>query len=153
MEGGECLHYMYMQCKSWDRMPLSVFLWKMVECYTYANIYVHIHVHASALLAVHVNVHVHDKQAKAKIYSQDSFLFFQKKTCPGWDVHVHVCALLCVLPSSPLTCGGIQLDIPLRLYRHNHYVEQLGGQRRAGVSLNKHVTCITLTAQELVSIQ
>ena len=32
-----------------------------------------------------VCVFIHDKQAKAKIYTQDSFLFLQIKTCPGWD--------------------------------------------------------------------
>ena len=28
---------------------------------------------------------IHDKQAKAKINTQDRFLSFQRKNCPGWD--------------------------------------------------------------------
>ena len=31
----------------------------------------------------HIHVHVRDKQAKAKIYTQDSFLFFKEKTALG----------------------------------------------------------------------
>ena len=31
------------------------------------------------------HLHIHDKQSKANIYTQDSFFFFQRKNCPGWD--------------------------------------------------------------------
>ena len=34
-------------------------------------------------VAMHVIVHVHDRQSKAKIYTQDSFLFFKEKTALG----------------------------------------------------------------------
>ena len=30
-------------------------------------------------------MYMHDKQSKARIHTQDSFLFFQRKNCPGWD--------------------------------------------------------------------
>ena len=58
-----------------------------------------------------IHVHVHDKQAKVKIYTQDSF---QRKNCPG-NKHAN-----CMTSHTLYTCTG--WNIRLRVFTHLFYV-------------------------------
>ena len=56
---------------------------------------------------------------------------------------------VCVCP----TRGGVQLDVPLWLHRHNHHIQQFGHERGAWISLKEEPTRAAVAVKELVSIQ
>ena len=70
---------------------------------------------------------LHDRQAKAKIYTQNSFFFFQRKNCPGWDLNprhsaFYVSALPTELPAGQLSWLSANPDIQGRAITLTQYV-------------------------------